>query len=343
MKIHQWAALLAASLCLPLAQAREITDMAGRRIRLPERIEKIYAAQPYTNVMAYMLAPDLMIGQLFAITGPDKRFLRPEVRNKPVLGAEPGSGQEASFETILAAKPDFVLLKGNDQTDIARTVERYEKFGIPVVFADIDSIDNYPAGIEFLGRITGREKQAAKLAAHARSVLAEVDKAVASIPPEKRVRVYYAESADGLTTECDQSFHTDAIKRAGGRIVHECVLKTHKGMEKVSLEQVMLYNPEFIVSNDPEFEKTVYTDPRWKGIKAVAEHKVLTVPHTPFNWIDRPPSFTRLIGLQWLVYHFYPKAPGRDMQREMREFHALFLGIRPSEADIEHWLARSRR
>lgn len=321
-----------------LAHAKDVIDMAGRKLVLPEKITKVYAAQPYTTVLAYMLAPELMIGQLSATNGPEKRFLRPEYASKPILGAEAGHGQEANFETILAAKPDFVLLKGNAQTEATRSTERYAKFGIPVVFADLENIDDYAAGIEFFGKLVGKEEKARKMAAHARAALAEVDRAVATIAPDKRVKVYYAESADGLATECDQSFHADAIKRAGGEIVHKCILKTHVGMDKISLEQIIAYDPEYIVSNDPKFEESVYSDPRWKDVKAVANRHVLTVPRTPFNWIDRPPAVTRIIGIQWLAYHFYPQAFRKDMRRELIDFHQLFLGITPEPSDLEKWL-----
>lgn len=322
----------------PMTQAREITDMAGRHVVLPEKINRIYAAQPYTHVLTYMLAPDMLIGHLSILGDKERRFLRPEAANLPLLGGSPGSGQQVNMETVLAAKPDLVLMKGNAKSEIERATEQFTKLGLPVVFVDLENIDDYPAGIEFFGKLIGRESKAKQMADHARLVLADVDRAVASIPDEKRVRVYYAESADGLATECDRSFHADAIKRAGGVIVHHCLLKTHMGMEKVSMEQIIAYNPDVIVANDAQFEAMVYGDPRWAGVKAVAERKVWTVPKTPFNWIDRPPSVTRILGIQWLAGRLYPKAYAVDLCRELRAFHQLYLGIDPAPEDLDKWL-----
>lgn len=321
----------------PMTHAREITDMAGRKVVVSERIEHIYAAQPYTHVLAYVLAPDMLIGHLSIIGDSEKRFLRPEAAKLPLLGGSPGGGPAVNMETVLAAKPDIVLLNGNAKSEISRATEKFTQVGLPVVFVDLENIDDYPGGIEFFGKLIGRGDKAKHLADHARKVLAEVDRAVATIPESKRLRVYYAESADGLATECDQSFHADAIKRAGGIIVHQCLLKTHMGMEKVSMEQIMVYNPDVIVANDARFEATAYTDQRWKGIKAVAEHRILTVPRTPFNWIDRPPSIMRIIGAQWLAARFYPKAYAIDVRHELREFHQLYMGIDPASADLDRW------
>lgn len=325
-------------LSTPISQAREITDMAGRQVKLPERIERIYAAQPYTHVLAYMLAPDMLLGHLSIFGEEQSRFVRPEARDLPLLGGAPGSGRPVNMETVLAAHPDLVLMKGNKQSNITRSSEKFTKLGLPVVFVDLETIDDYPAALEFFGRLIGREGLAERLARYARQTLVEVDRTLASIPEGQRVRVYYAESADGLSTECDQSFHTDAIKRAGGTIVHHCLLKTHMGLEKVSLEQIIAYDPDIIVSNDPRFAAMAHNNPRWSGIRAVAKGQILTVPHTPFNWIDRPPSVMRIAGIQWLAKHFYPQRYTVDLRQALGEFHALFLGIEASEQDLDQWL-----
>jgi iron complex transport system substrate-binding protein len=329
-------------------EAREITDMAGRKVTLPDHITKVYAAQPYTNLLLYMVAPDLLLGQqpgCLPFREEDKRFLRPEVARLPVLEVQLGRGENAqrNIEAILALHPDFALANGgtapdNMKADPSRLEARFAKIGLPVVFVDVRRIADYPAGIEFVGRILGREERARQLSAYATRVLAEVEKAVATIPPEKRVRVYYSESADGLATESDSSFHADAITVAGGAIVHHGELKTHVGMEKLSLEQVLLYDPEIIISQEPDFLTNVYQDARWRNVKAVVNRRIYTIPRSPFNWIDRPPSVMRVIGVQWLAHLFYPQQYPIDIRATVREFHRLFMGVEVSDADLDAWL-----
>lgn len=333
------AALAILGCTIQPGQAREITDMAGRQVEVPEHIQRIFAAQPYTHVLTYMVAPDLLIGHLSILRSADQRFLRAGTADLPMLGGSPGGGPALNLEEVLARKPDIVLLKGNPRSDVLGNAERYSKLGVPVVFVDLDQIDHYPAAITFLGQLLGREASAQAMAEHARAALSAVDRAVSGIPEAQRVRVYYAESADGLATECNDSFHADAIRRAGAQLVHACQLKSHMGMEKLSLEQIIAYNPDIIVSQDPQFAATVYDDPRWAGVKAIAEHQVWTVPRSPFNWIDRPPSIMRILGIQWLAHRLYPQAYAIDMRAEILRFHQLFLGVTPSEADLDAWLA----
>jgi iron complex transport system substrate-binding protein len=323
--------------------AREITDMAGRKVTIPDHIARVYSAQPYTSVALYVVAPDLVINLqpgCFPMGPAENRFLRPGTTGLPteLTNAVQGEHNPLSLENILALKPDFALAKGGPTTDPSRLEQQFARINLPVVFVDLDGAAAYPAGIEFLGRLLGREERAAKLSAYATRVLAEVEKAVAAIPPAERVRVYYAESEDGLATESDGSFHTDPIRLAGGAIVHKGDLKTHFGMEKVSLEQVLLYNPDVIVALVPEFAEKVTQDARWQDIKAVKEKRVYTVPRTPFNWLDRPPSIMQIIGIPWLAQRFYPQRYTVDIRQETREFLRLFMGVEATDADLNEWL-----
>lgn len=322
-------------------EAREIIDMAGRKVVLPDKITRIHGASPYTNVLAYMVAPEMLIDSPAPGPDPSQRFIRPESGRLPVPKTPPKQGDQKqrgpNMEAIMALKPDFALLKGNAKTD-RKGLDKYVKVGLPVVYVDLDEIDNYPAAIEFLGNLTGHGDRGKAMADCGRKILADVDQAVGALPENRKVRVYYAESADGLATECDQSLHADAILRAGAKLVHECLQKTHMGMEKLTFDRILAYNPEVIVTQDPKFAEMAYADPDWKKIKAVADRKILVSPRTPFNWFDRPPAATRLIGISWLTARLYPELYKIDPKREMRELHKLFMGIDVSDADLEEWV-----
>src|SRR5262245_49030755 len=41
---------------------REITDAAGRKVALPAKVERIYAAGPPAGVLIFAVAPDKLIG-----------------------------------------------------------------------------------------------------------------------------------------------------------------------------------------------------------------------------------------------------------------------------------------
>jgi len=139
---------------------------------------------------------------------------------------------------------------------------------------------------------------------------------------------------DGLSTDCDKSGHAELIGVAGGRNVHHCHTQSLFGLEGVSLEQVMLYDPDVILVKEPVFFAQVFSDPRWQRIKAVKEKRVYLIPCQPFNWFDRPPSFMRLLGARWLANLLYPDRYRVNMIKETQEFFRLFLAVSltPQEA-----------
>jgi len=109
-------------------------------------------------------------------------------------------------------------------------------------------------------------------------------------------------------------------------------------MQKVSMEQVLQYDPHVIVSQEALFLSKLVADPKWKNISAVRNRRIYRIPSTPFNWFDRPPSFMRLLGLKWMVYHLYPRIYPIDLVAETQRFYQLFLNVTLDEAEARKLL-----
>ena len=308
--------------------AREITDMAGRSAIVPDSIKKVYAPSAYGSYIMYSIDQTLLAGLVFPLDEEEKKYFRSEAQNLPVIGTLFGPRQTGSIDLLLQAKPDLIILWSANKLTFDRTAEEtLKKLGLPYVYAVAESLDDYPDVYRFLGRLLGRKQRTERLAAYCQTVLSDARTLVSSIPENRRLKIYYAEEEDGLSTECDNSIHAELLKLAGDINVHRCHATTHMGMEKVSLEQVKFYNPDIIVAQDKVFFGKIPKDPAWRTIKAVREGKVFLVPRVPFNWFDRPPSFMRILGLRWLMQHVYPHEYQIDIIREAKEFYQLFLGI----------------
>jgi iron complex transport system substrate-binding protein len=319
-----------------VASAREITDMAGHRVTVPETISKVYAPSPYGSYIMYAIAPDKLAGLIFPVKDEDKKLLHESVRNLPVIGGLFGQGQTANIEMLLKAKPDVIVMWSGKKTPMSeKTAQVLNKINLPYAYATVDDLSDYPDAFLFLGKLMGREKRTEKLSAYCSRTLSEVRNVMSRIPAEKRPRVYYAEGTDGLSTECNDSIHVQLLQLAGDVDVHRCRTSCHKGYEKISPEQVMLYNPDVIIAQEKVFYNSVFKDPRWQRVKAVKEGRVYLVPRHPFNWFDRPPSFMRFIGLKWLMSRLYPDQYKIDIVREARDFYKLFLGVDVSNAKMK--------
>lgn len=320
--------LLFAICCLGVTNAKEITDMAGRKVTVPEKAERSFASAPPMGLLNYIIAPESIVAlnvpmnsQFFS---PNTKYLDKSLSKLPVVGGWHGATKGANMETLLALKPQIVLAWKSDF--VMKEVEKqFAKFGIPVVFIQEDLVEDEPNAIRFVGKALGKDERAEELAKDAEARLAYVSKMRDSIAIAKRPVVYYAESADGLATECADSFHFSPLKFVGVRPAFECVQKTMVGMEKVSMEQIVSVNPDVIISADEKFFKSVYTDNRWAGIKAVKNKRVYMVPKDPVSFLDRPPSFMRILGVEWLSSVIYGKEYKKDILKETASFYRLYL------------------
>lgn len=334
--------LLVAGAIVPAAgDAREITDMAGCRVAVPEAIHRVAGLSPPATALVYAFDPGLLVGINFPLWDAERRFTSERYRTLPVIGGMVGNGRTVNLEVLLAAKPDVVLLWVREGADAAVNAQ-FEKLlaplHVPVVHVRFDALPDYPAAISFLGDLLEMRARASELSAYAEQALASVASGLAGI--SSRPAVYYAEGLDGLATDGDGSMHTQLIPLAGGRNVHPVPPRTHMGMEAVSLEQVLAYDPEFILVKEPRARARILSDPRWKPLRAVREGRVLQIPYLPFNWFDRPPSFMRLLGLRWLGHALHPDRVPFDALPETKRFYELFLGVKLTDAEAAEVLCR---
>lgn len=332
-RLFQVSLVAIAALAAP-AQAREIVDMAGRKIVLPDVITRVYSSSHPISVLLYALAPELLGASNFATREELRPYLPARVFDLPAIGAAMGHGPQTNPEEVLALHPDVVLVWLDRFSDTDQIRERYEKLGLTVLMVRLDTLADHPAALAFLGEALDRRDRAAELSAYIVEAMGRVKQAVGDIPAPQRRRVYYAESSNGLSTECDRSWHAEAIMLAGGDNIHHCEQTSHGGAEPISLEQVIAGRPDFILAQDRGFAQSALSDEAWRAVPAVSARAVATPPRLPFNWIDRPPSFMRAIGVQWLAHQLYPERFAFDQMSETRRFYRLFLGVDLSDQDI---------
>lgn len=329
--------------CLSVpAGARTVRDMAGRSVIVPDRVVRVYAGAPPVTQIVHALAPDTLVSfnasGMGSVPEAYAPFLGARTAALPNLGNMMGHGMTADIEAVLAARPDLVILWKNGFIDNGITLARFRAAKVPVLLLQLDTLDDMRRAFVLLGDALGRQSRARLLAGYIARTQARMRKFAASIPPAKRVRVYYAESPDGLATDCDRSFHARSIADAAGQNVYRCTQSGVMGMERISLEQIIAFAPDVIVTPDPGFPARARADSRWRKVPAVAANRFVVVPAVPFNWIDRPPGYMQAIGIPYLASRFYPGRFRFDAKAETRAFYRLFLQHEPTGAELDRVL-----
>jgi iron complex transport system substrate-binding protein len=229
-----------------------------------------------------------------------------------------------NLEAIIAAKPDLLIDLGEAMPNIASDMDGLSaQIGIPVVFIEA-TLETMSGAYRALGELLDEEAAAGELAAYVDETFADAAARRARIPPEKRLSVYLGEGKGGLQTNARGSIHADVIEYAGGINAADFGTEPVGGMAPVSLEQVVLWNPDVIILGGGIDAAGVARDAGWQPVSAVRSGRVYDVPQQPWSWVGRPPSVNRLIGIKWLGNLLYPDIFDYDITAETRRFYRLF-------------------
>ncbi|MFM7460621.1 MAG: ABC transporter substrate-binding protein [Burkholderiales bacterium] len=316
--------------------AQTFIDDAGRRVELPRKIERVYAAGPPASVLVMAIAPEKLIGWTRAMRPDEAPFLPPQLVELPELGRLTGRGNTANVEVVLKAKPDIIIDIGSVNANFASLADRVtQETKIPYVLLD-GRLDTLPLQIEKIARILGEGTRARPLLNYVNATFADLKARIATIPIEQRPEAYYARGNNGLTTGLPGSINVEMLEFLGAKNVAGVGTGGVgiANLAQVGFEQVVLWNPNFIVTNDPAFYREVWTRAEWQTIRAVRNKRVFLSPNLPFGWFDYPPGANRLIGLKWLANLLYPETFKFDLAKEIEIVYRLLYQQKPTREQI---------
>jgi iron complex transport system substrate-binding protein len=317
-----------------------ITDDGGRQLTIPAQINKVFCTSPAGTYLVYTLAPDKLVGWNITPTEQEKLYIPEEYRPVVGLGGWFGKNTTGNVEEIIKTGPDVVLSIGDvDEGTISDADRIQDLLNIPVVLIDSALIKTGDA-YRFVGELLGEQERAEELAQYSDEVIAQAQEKAAQIAEADRVTIYYAEGAKGLYTDPEGSTHTEVFTLVGAHNVADVELQQGYGMSPVSLEQVIAWDPEFVfVASDPAGEMNVYDQITnggdWSTIQAVEDGHVYQIPHGPFDWLDRPYSVARILGIQWVGSLLYPEVWDIDIRETTKEFYEFFYHYELSDAQFE--------
>ena len=326
--------------------SENVTDMINRTVELPSGVDNIVATSPPMTTVLYMIAPDKLKAVNFQWTDDELKYVPGEYENLPVVGGWYGT-QDGSYEEFIAAEPDVVIesIDEGGDGDLSTVEERQEKFGtIPVVAVkDTTNVEKVGESISFMGNVVGAEDKANQLNDFNNKYLDIVHDRASKLSDSDKKTVYYAYGDDGLQTSPSGSTHGQLIDLVGGKNVANSLNQgnTTSGVQ-VSIEQVISWNPDVIITNDQEFYNSVYNDSNWAHIKAVQNKDVYVSPQSPFKWFDRPVGANMIIGVPWTAKVIYPEDYSDiNMVDATKEFYSNFYHFDLSDDDAKEILLNS--
>lgn len=344
------AALTLVAGCAPAAGAPEgeggetirFTDSCGRQVELPKNITKVAPSGSVAQMILYTVAPDTLVGWSSNPGGETAAYLPEKYRALPVLGQFYGGSNTLNMEALMAVGPQVII----DMGDMKKTHKQdmddvQERTGIPTIFIEAN-LETFPDAYRTLGELLGCEEQAEAIAQYIESTVSEVRAVAATIPEEERVTVMFGTGESGLDCNARGSIHADVIDLVGG--VNAVVVEEVSGKgggNTISLEQVMLFDPDVILFAAGGPYETVGTDPAWNAVRAIRENRYYEIPMGPYHWLASPPSVNRIVGIRWLAELLYPDYYDYDVADETKKFYSMFWHYELSDGEVEAFLERS--
>lgn len=327
---------------------QKITDMAGREVEINKDVKKVFSSSPIGTMIMYTFDDEKIAGLNYELGDEEEKFTTEYYQSLPNLGGWFGKDKTGNAEELMKIKPDFVIANGIDQMSKDNADKLQKQLSIPVVLID-DDFDKMGEVYRFLGNVLSDVKRGNELAEYTEATIKQAKDITAKIPEDKKVTVYYAEEKLGLNTDPKGSPHSRLIDLTGGINVANVKTSSGYGREAVSIEQVMAWNPDFIIScidngyDDSGSYEKILNDSKWSSIKAVKDKNVYQTPTAPFNWFDRPPSVNTLIGIKWTQNLLYPEYASYDIKKETKEFYKLFYHYDLTDEDVNYILEKSLR
>jgi len=310
--------------------AQGVVDATGREIRVPAKVERVYAAGPPASVLVFAIAPDKLVGWTRAMRPHEAQFFDERYAKLPELGRLTGRGDTANVEVVLHSRADLIVDVGGTGASLAALASSVQqRTGIPYALFD-GRIESTPATLRALGRLMGEVASAERLAAWFEDELRQAKERLARVKTQPLV--YYGRGTAGLQTGGRGSINVEVLEFLGARNV---AAEARAGLVTVPFEQVILWDPEVIFTTDPTFWKSVWGDPRWRAVRAVAARRVHLSPHLPFGWFDFPPGANRVLGIWWAGQLLHPKEFDVDLRAKTREFHRRFYHREPTPAQLD--------
>jgi iron complex transport system substrate-binding protein len=183
-------------------QTHEVTDEAGRRLRLPDKIDRVVSLAPnLTEIVFAVGAGNRLVGRT--------RYCDYPAEAKGA--AEVGDTLKPSVERIIALKPQVVLVSTASQLEAF--TKQLDAQNISVYVTNPQSLDDVFRSIQTLGDLFGEHERSAGLVATLRKRAEAVTAATSQVKP---ARVFYQVSGEPLYTIGRDAYLTDLIRRAGG-------------------------------------------------------------------------------------------------------------------------------
>lgn len=312
---------------------RIIIDDSGREVNVPDEITKFVPSGPLAQIVLFALAPEMFVGLATKWYDSAEGIIADEYFDLPNFGQLYGSA-DLNVEELALAEPQIIIDIGEAKSSIIEDLDTLQsQTNIPTVFVSA-TLETMPETYRTLGELLGKEEKAEELAKFCERVYDRTLGIMEEVGDNK-VNCLYVLGEDGLNVLANGSYHSELIDMLTNNLAVVDDPSSMGGGNAVDMEQISLWNPDFILFAPESIYSSVAEMNTWGEITAIANNNYIEVPEGPHNWMGSPPSVQRYLGMIWLTATLYPDYCDYDVKAEILEYYELFYGSELTDAQYE--------
>ncbi len=323
-------------------QAREIVDLTGRTISVPDKVDRIVALGPGSlRLVVYLQATGNVVGIETLETKPLPPFFRPyssvsadQIAHLPQIGSG-GPGKLPNLEALLACRAQVIFSIGLDRGQVENL---QAKTGIPTIILSYGKLgvwrEEALQSLTLMGEILNRQTRAQAIALYLEKAQEELQQKAAAARTSSPT-VYFGGLAykgiRGLESTEEGYFPGTLVK--ANNVVGDNPAKGHLFINK---ERLLQWNPEVIFldysSNHLVSRKYLENISFYQLLQAVNQKRVYSV--LPYNQYNTNLE-SALANAYYIGNRLYPKSfSDLAVATKIAEIFDFFLGLKIDTATL---------
>lgn len=242
-----------------------ITDDLNREVTITKQPERIISLAPANTEILFALGlGEKVVGITNVCNYPSQTKEKEKI----------GDYDNPNLERIIELRPDLILASHGNPTEL---INQLEKLDYTVVGLKPNNIDHIISSIAMVGKITGNDKEAAKLTKEMEGRIEAVLAETSSLVENNRPRVLYVVWYKPLWTAGSGTFIDELIQKAGGINIAGDIA----GWPQMNLETVIEKNPQVIIigysEDQPELIQAVRNESTLDQTDAFKNNQIHTI------------------------------------------------------------------
>jgi len=326
-------ALLSLMCCA--AQAKDLTDLSGRKVTLPEKTERVACLEVLCYPTLFMLGVEDRVEIMVETTAPWIVATNARVATIAKVGTQ------ADVEDLAARKIDIAFFAYN----AARVKPKLDAIGLPALISqrmgrppqtEAAYVENAKAMILQFGRVFGgeAEQRAKDYCAWFDEKRAFIAGRIGALAPGQRRKLFYVRGPRSQNSQGKFGYVHWIGTLAGAHMVAADTPLAANG--PADMEDILHWDPEVVIVGRQYPVTLVTADPRWRSVAAVRSGEVHPSPAGVFYWDGGPESALMMLFIAKTVYP--EKFADLDMVAEIKAFYARFYRFAVTDAQAQEIL-----